>query len=217
MNLKIVALGGLLAFLSSGLVLAQDFRSNTFETSLLYKSQSGEKFGAPEGADEANVAFSSDNGWGLTFGHNFDEHLNLAFEFSKNTPKYETRFIDKEGEARTLKHSATFYSGQLNGTYHLLKGPITPFVTAGLGWSNVDSNVSTGKGYCVPDWYWGWYCHSSSYNKNTFSYSAAVGLRADLNNGVFIRASYGMQWLDEKIGKDQPEFDVGKFEIGLRF
>jgi opacity protein-like surface antigen len=217
MNFKIVALGGLLALLGSGLTLAQDFRSNTWEASLLYKSQSGEKFGAPEGADEANVDFSSDNGWGLTLGYNFDEHLNLAFEFSKNTPKFETRFLDEDGEPRTLSNNASFYSSQLNGTYNLLKGPITPFVTAGLGWTNVDSNISNGNGYCVPDWYWGWYCYSSSYNQNTFSYSAAVGLRADFNTGVFVRASYGRQWLDEKIGKDQPEFDVGKFEIGYRF
>jgi len=44
-----------------------------------------------------------------------------------------------------------------------------------------------------------------------------VGLRADFNNALFVRASYGRQWLDEKIGKDKPEFDVGKIEIGYRF
>ena len=158
MTLKIVAFGSLLTILGSSVALAQDFRSSTWESSLVYKSQSSEKFGAPEGADEANVDFSSDNGWGLTAGYNFDEHLNLAVEVSKNTPRYETKYLDENAGPRTLSHKASFYTGQINGTYHLLKGPITPFVTAGLGWTNVDSNISSGRGYCVPDWYWGWYC-----------------------------------------------------------
>ncbi len=206
-----------LALTISAQAFGQASRAGTWEASLLYKSQSGENFGAPKGPDEANVEFSRDDGWGFTLGYNFDEHLSLAWEFSKNTPKYKTQYQDADGDQQTLSHSASFYSNHLMGTYHLLKGPITPFVSAGLGWSLIDSNVSNGKGYCVPDWYWGWYCYSSSYSQNTFSYNAAVGLRADLNNQIFIRASYGRQWMDKKIGSDKPEFDIGRFEIGYRF
>ena len=126
-----VLIGIVLAITVSTTAVGQSLRAGTWEASLLYKSQSGESFGAPEGPDEANVKFSSDN--------------------------------------------------------------------------------------CVPDWYWGWYCYSSSYDKTAFSYNAALGLRADFNNNIFLRASYGRQWLDEKIGKDKPEFDIGKIEIGYRF
>ena len=164
-----------------------------------------------------DVKFSSDNGWGFTVGYNFNEHLNLAWELSKNTPRYETSLRDAEGDPRTVSHTATFYTSNFNGTYHFMKGPITPFVSAGLGWTTIDSNISDGRGYCVPDWYWGWYCYSSSYDTTTFTYNAALGLRADLKNNMFLRASYGRQWMNEEIGKDKPEFDVGKIEIGYRF
>jgi opacity protein-like surface antigen len=212
-----VLIGIVLAVTVSTTAMAQSRRAGDWEASLLYKSQSGESFGAPEGPDEANVKFSSDNGWGFTLGYNFNEHLNLAWEFSKNTPRYKTSFRDAEGDPRTVSHTATFYTNNFNGTYHFMKGPITPFVSAGLGWTKIDSNISDGRGYCVPDWYWGWYCYSSSYDTTAFSYNAALGLRADFKNKLFLRASYGRQWLDEKIGKDKPEFDIGKIEIGYRF
>jgi len=212
-----VLIGTVLAITVSTTAVGQSLRAGTWEASLLYKSQSGESFGAPEGPDEANVKFSSDNGWGFTLGYNFNEHLNLAWEFSKNTPRYKTSFRDAEGDPQTLSHTATLYTNNFNGTYHFLKGPITPFVSAGLGWTKIDSNISDGRGYCVPNWYWGWYCYSSSYDTTAFSYNAALGLRADLKNNIFLRASYGRQWMDEKIGKDKPEFDIGKIEIGYRF
>lgn len=206
-----------LALTVSAGAVAQSRQAGDWEVSLLYKSQSEERFGAPTGPDEANVNFGSDNGWGFTVGYNFDEHFNLAWEFSKNTPRYKTRFRDAEGNARTLSHTASFYTNNLNGTYHFLKGPITPFVSAGLGWALIDSNVSDGRGYCVPDYFWGWYCYSSSYDETTFTYSAAVGLRADFGNNIFLRASYGRQWMNEDIGRDEPEFDIGKVEFGFRF
>ncbi|MEH6549139.1 MAG: outer membrane beta-barrel protein [Pseudomonadales bacterium] len=207
----------LLAAVLSTTAFAQSKRDQDWEVALVYKYQSAESFGAPEGADEANVAFDSSNGWGFNVGYNFNEHLNLAWEFTHSKPDYTTHFLDEDQEERTLSHTSTFISNHLVGTYHLLKGPITPYISAGLGYTNVDSNISDGSGYCVPDYYWGWYCYSSSYNKGSFSYNAAIGLRADISNTIFVRASYGRQWLDQKIGTDTPTFDIGRLEIGYRF
>jgi opacity protein-like surface antigen len=163
------------------------------------------------------VDFGSDNGWGFSLGYNFDEHLSLGIEITANNSDYSVVFEDKNGDIKRFDHNADFYSTTFNLRYHFLEGPVQPFIMAGLGWTSVDSNISTGKGYCVPDYYWGWYCYQTSYSETGMSYSTAAGVRVELPNRLFLRASYGMQWLNEDIGDDSTNFDVGLLELGIVF
>jgi opacity protein-like surface antigen len=88
---------------------------------------------------------------------------------------------------------------------------------AGAGWTTVDSNISDGDGYCYPDYYWGWVCHSSSYSESNLSYNLGIGLKADISKTMFTRGSYGRQWIDFSDANSDPEFDVFRLELGFKY
>lgn len=190
-------------------------RDQGWEVTMMLKDQGAETISGPV---ESEADFSSNTGWGFSVGYNFNSALNLAFEMSHTNPKYRATFLDEDGESRTISHRSDFYTGNFNLTYHFMpQAKIRPFVMAGAGWTTVDSNVSDGKGYCVPDYYWGWYCYNTSYSETNFSYNAAVGLKADLSKTMFLRGSYGMQWIDLGGGSSDSELDVYRLELGFKY
>ena len=193
----------------------QQSRDQGWEVTIMLKEQGSESIAGPQ---DSAANFSSNTGWGFTMGYNFNNALNLAFEMSHTDPKYKATFLDQQGDPRSISHRSDFYTGNFNLTYTLLPGAkIRPFVVAGAGWTTVDSNVSDGKGYCVPDYYWGWYCYNSSYSDTDFSYNAGVGLKADISKTMFVRGSYGMQWIDMGAGSSDPEFETFRLELGFKY
>ena len=96
----------------------------------------------------------------------------------------------KPGESSTLR---------FHGTYNILSGNFTPFVTAGLGWTYIDTNIPSGlpESFC---WYypwWGQYCgtYVPTHDTTKFSYNAGAGLRLDVGTAVF-RFLVNSQWVD---------------------
>ena len=192
-------------------------RKQTWETSFEVVYLGGELMEFDHGS---SVDSDSDIGWGFTFGYNLDEHLNLGFEFNTNHTRYNATIIpeDPTENVHQIKHKMTTYTAQFNGIYHFSPGPVTPYIQAGLGWTNIDSNVADGppSGYC--GWYWGYYyCNTyyRTYDKDSFSYNMALGFRVDLSRTTFVRASYGVLWVDMSKVSSTPTFELGRLEIGM--
>ncbi len=200
----------------------QQNRDAGWELSILIKDQTSESV---EGPNDSEVSFASNTGWGFSVGYNFDKHWNVAFEASHTDPKFRATFDDEDGVSRTISHRSDFFSGMFNLTYHILPGyklsfmpaDIEPFIVGGIGWTNIDSNISDGNSYCRPGYYWGWYCYNSSYSETEFSYSAGIGVKTLINKDMFIRTSYGRQWVDIGEGSSDPEFDIFKLELGFKY
>lgn len=225
--MKLLMLSIVLMIFVASSVSAQGYyrqknRDQGWELALLIKDQTAETV---EGPNKSEVDFASTTGWGFSVGYNFDKHWNLAFEASHTDPKYKATFDDEEGISRSISHRSDFFTGMFNLTYHILPGykfsfmpaNIEPFVVGGIGWATVDSNVSDGNSYCRPGYYWGWYCQNSSYSETEFSYSAGVGVKTSLSKDMFIRTSYGRQWIDAGKGSSDPEFDIFKLEFGFKY
>ena len=72
-----------------------------------------------------------------------------------------------------------------NAIWHLMDGPLTPYVGAGLGWTWIDTNVPTGPPVtgCWWDPWWGYVCYTDYPTKTTdaFSYQAILGVRYEFN------------------------------------
>jgi len=102
-----------------------------------------------------------------------------------------------------------------------MEGPISPFIEAGFGWTNVDSNIISGPPItgCWWDPWWGYICDTffSTYSENLTSYSAAAGLRWDFNNYYGMRAAYGILELDTRSGTENAQFDMWRVEFAWRF
>jgi len=172
-----------------------------------------------EGKGGSGVDVSDDVGWGFGLGYNYDNHWNLSFVLDSNNSNYRATYIGEDGDVKNIRHSLSTYSGQFNAQYNFSEGALTPFVQAGLGWTYIDSNVSnsTENGWCYNDPWYGYRCYTSTYDDNSFSYNAAVGIRWDIGRTMFVRGTYGLRWLDIGGARSTPEMAIGSFEIGSRF
>jgi opacity protein-like surface antigen len=172
------------------------------------------------GENGTGVDIDSDTGWGFTLGYNLNQHVLINFEFSSLTPDYEATLIDDKGESHTINHEMNVVQSQLNLVYHFMTEQFTPFVQAGLGWSYLDSNIAKGppNSICWWDPWWGYVCdnYQNTFNDTRFSYNVAAGVRYELDNSMFFRASYQQSWIDLT---DSEDADIGSFhlEIGSIF
>jgi len=102
----------------------------------------------------------------------------------------------------------------------VLAGNFTPFVTGGLGWTYIDTNIPAGlpESFC---WYYPWYgsyCSTYVPTKSTtrFSYNAGLGLRLDVGKGVF-RGMVNSQWADFGGSYGSSNFIQYRIDFGVKF
>lgn len=171
------------------------------------------------GGNGESVDFDSDTGLGFTFGYNFDNHLAMRFEGTYLSPSYDATLVTEEGELIEIGHKADIFQGDVKGVYNFLTGPVTPFIQAGIGWTYIDSNVASSPPTtgCWWDPFFGYICAPfySTYDDNNFSYSVGAGLRYELENGMFLRASADRTWIDGLGSAGTPSFDVLRLELGF--
>jgi len=202
----------------SSVALAQNYgsREGRLEGSFLVNYQVGQ-----DESFEGGAALDIDDsmGWGFSFGWNWTSKVNLSYSFMVNKPDY-SAVIVPEGEApQTVDHELSKYSHHFNGTYHFLDGDITPFVTGGIGWTKLDSNIADGlpEVGCWWDPWWGYVCFQDwdTYSETEFTYNLGVGVRWDINSNLFSRAAYSREFISVK-GSDL-NFDMATLEIGWMF
>jgi opacity protein-like surface antigen len=194
----------------------EGLRDGTWEATLLLGSQGGLGLGGENGSA---VDFDSELAWGFSVGWNWTEKWNLSWRFMLAKPDYTATIVSEDPDigTRLLSYSADRYSNQFSATYHFLRGPLTPYVQAGLGWAKVDSNIpsqppTTG---CWWDPWWGYICDTTwnTYDASGFSYSVGLGLRWDINSALFMRGSVNREFFSA----DRADFDFDTYalELGL--
>jgi opacity protein-like surface antigen len=189
-------------------------RYRTWEVSLLTQYQTGSDQDFEEGAA---LEIDSSLGWGFGFGWNWTEKWNISYRFSLNKPDYSATIVPEIGVPQTINYTMSKYSHQFNATYHFLKGPITPYLQAGVGWTKLDSNVpdsapSTG---CWWDPWWGYICNTtwSTYSTSQFTYNLGLGLRWDINGAMFLRGVYARQFIS--VDNGNLDFDTLTMDFGV--
>lgn len=172
-----------------------------------------------DGKNGSGVEIDSDIGWGFTLGYNVNPHILVNYQFSVTTPDYEATLTGEDGNrALQIKRDMDLYSSQFNVVYNLMTEQFTPFVQAGLGWSYLDSNVSKGlsNSFCWYDPWWGLVCENDTFSDTRFSYNVAAGVRYELKNNMFFRASYQQNWIDMS-HSDDISIGMVHIEIGSIF
>jgi hypothetical protein len=147
----------------------------------------------------------------------------MSFDIGWNSPGYDATIVSADTPPLANEQASgelSTSSLHLNLLYNFIAGPITPFVTAGIGSTFVDSNLAYGPPVysCWYDPYWGYYCgyYQPTYSESRFSYDASIGMRWDLARDAFLRASIGSYWIDMKNSGNQ-NFTTGRLEIGFMF
>ena len=224
MTLRRIALLLVLLLLSTS-VQAQRFnkkpdyaglRDGTWEASLLIGNQSSASATADNGA---SLDLDSEFGWGFSVGWNMTPKWNFSWTFMLVEPSYSATIVPENPEIppQTLNYSATRYANQLNATYHFLRGPITPFIEAGIGYSKLDSNVPSAPPVtgCWWDPWWGYICNTtwSTYDSSEFTWNVGLGLRWDVNGALFVRGAWNREFFSGD--RADLDFDTLNLEAGL--
>jgi opacity protein-like surface antigen len=174
------------------------------------------------GREGSTLSLSSRSGLQIGVDYLLTSQLSVGFDMTWVRPRYAATLVPEDGSAPVdVSYRANIFSGQFNGAYSFIDGPITPYVEAGLGWTHFDSNVSDSAPIvgCWWDPWWGYICDAfySTYSSTSFSYGAAAGLRWDLDRNLFLKAGY--RWLEVESNKvvSKPVLEQASLEIGWRF
>jgi len=193
-------------------------RDTRFEASVILAYQNG-----LEESSEGDSAIDVDSkiGWGISVGWNWTAKWNLSYRLMSTEPKYLATVVPDDPLLlpQTVEHKLSKYSHQFNATYNFSEKAFTPFVLAGIGWTKLDSNVPSGPPdtACWWDPWWGYICVSDfrTYQTTDFSYNLGLGVRWDINNAVFTKATFSREFLS--LDNGTLNFDMAILEMGLMF
>jgi opacity protein-like surface antigen len=192
-------------------------RSRSWEATIQVLGTGSESRNGENGSE---VDFDSATGWGFGVAYNFNEHLAVGFDGAFVKPKYTATFNTDEDGLVSLRHKASVFNGQLNGTWNIMKGPFTPYLQLGIGWTHIDSNVADGPPVtgCWWDPWWGYVCSNfySTYKDTRFSWGAGAGLRYDFQNRMFVKGSINRVEIDGGNNEVDIKFDVWRLELGWK-
>jgi len=209
-----------LALLAAAPAVAQTNRAGRSEIYLAPTFTDGKNYSF-EGGSSART----DTGTGLTLGfaHNFNPHLSAGVELAWGEQDYRATVQPGVGNLNAAGQiSGTIESSTLRffGTYNLLASNFTPFVTGGLGWTYVDTNIPSGlpENVCWAYPWYGVYCATYVPTQTTtkFSYNAGAGLRLDAGRGVF-RLLVNSQWVDFGGSYGSSNVIQYRLDIGTKF
>ena len=88
------------------------------------------------GSNGSRASIDSDWGFGLGLAYNFNNHFALGGELTWNDAGYRATVVPGPGNPGTpfnLAGTMETSTLRMNGTWHLLAGNFTPFVTGGIG------------------------------------------------------------------------------------
>lgn len=169
-----------------------------------------------EGTNLSEARIESDLGWGMGFGYNVNERVNVGFAFTwRSTPYTATVVADVDPrEAQDYSSWLDASTVALGADFNLLPKRFTPYVSGGIGWTFIDSNIPADlyQGCWWHPWY-GYMCGTavSTYGTDEFSYSIGVGLRLELSEMFFVRVGYDYNGvnIDGADGLDIFRLDAG--------
>lgn len=167
----------------------------------------------------------SDTGYGLTLGYayNFDQHKALGVEVAWGSADYRATVqpgVGNVNSATDIRGTLDTWTVRFLGNWYLTKGDIAPYITGGLGWTYIDTNIPTGLPQNVC-WYYPWYgSYCAAYvptaTSTKFSYNVGAGIRAELGKG-FIRAGVNEQWMDFGGSYGSSAFTQYRIDFGVKF
>ncbi len=173
------------------------------------------------GQGGASVDLNEDWGFGFGFGYNFNDHFQLNGLFNYNSRGYDATAVKDDGTTRRYSNYTESSTLSMNGVYYILSGNITPFVSGGVGYTFMDTNIQTGpaSGTCWYDPWWGYVCDSyvPTKTENAFSYNGGIGVRFDVNREFGLQAGYYKSWIDVSNASGTPDFDTWKMDFIIRF
>lgn len=172
-----------------------------------------------------NVKIEDNWGFGIQFGYNFNEHLNLGGLFSWSRPDYQGTVQPAPGipiapGPRSTSGTIETSTFGMILTYNLLAGPLTPYLDAMVAGTYVNTDIASGPPIpgCFWDPWFGYICGTVQPTKyDTYlAYGFGGGLRWDVNRTFFMRGGFRQQFVDVA-NTGTPSFTIFKLDLGVKF
>jgi opacity protein-like surface antigen len=169
----------------------------------------------------STLSLDDDLGLGLNFGYRLNPRFEVNFTLDWNSFDYRgtLQSADNPGLSADVSGDMEWFVPRVNGSFNFLKGPLTPYVSAGIGWAFIDTNIPTGQ-VSVGCWWDPWYgqiCtpYQPTLSTDELTYQAGAGLRWDAGENFSARLSYEKTWLDLSNTQSAPGLD--QLKIGLLY
>jgi opacity protein-like surface antigen len=218
---KLTLLIAALALAATSLPTQAQSRTDKWDFSIQLKHSDSKTI---NGGSGSSAQIDGVTGFGLGLAYNFNEHLSLGGDFDWTNPDYHATVTPAVGNANAAyKVNGSLSSSSLHGvlTWNFLSGPVTPFVSGGLGGTWVITDIPAGPpiNVCWWDPWWGYYCGSSVpvRSGSFFSYNASAGMRFDLDRRWSLRAQVTEQWVDVGGSVGMPSTLQYRVDLGYRF
>ena len=170
----------------------------------------------------SSASLDSDLGIALTFGYRFSEKLELTFGLDWNNIDYKASVVKADpplaGTTVNIDGTLEAFTPRVGVNFNFIDGPITPYVTAMIGYSFIDTNVPDGPPQtgCWWDPWYGQICGTWQDTRTTdkFMYGAGLGVRWDVNRAWSMRFGYEKHWID---ANGSPDFDQLKLGVSVMY
>ena len=172
-----------------------------------------------EHGGEANISKRSSLAFG--FGYNLNAHIELGGRFSSSSSSMSGTIIPEDDPSTPVQFTSNLYTSSINFdfTYNIFSGPFTPYISANLGYTYLDSGLPTGEIISGCGWYFGWYyCGpvAQTFTSNEFNYGAGLCLRYYFNRKLYIKGGVSKNYIDLN-STNTPDFTIYQFIIGFMF
>jgi opacity protein-like surface antigen len=171
----------------------------------------------------SRLSLNDDLGAGLTFGYRFNSQFELQFGIDWNSVDYHgtLQSANFPGASASVNGDMETFTPQINAVWNFMDAPLTPFVTGGIGWAFIDTNIPTGQVQvgCWWDPWWGQICtpYQPTKSVDSFTYQLGAGVRWDFGEYATARFSYEKVWVDLNKASSTPGLDQLKLGFAWRY
>ena len=163
----------------------------------------------------------SDLGLAITFTYRLNARFEVEFGLDWNTVDYDVTVVSASVPGRSFdaRGDLESFTPHLEANFNLFEGPFTPYVTGGVGWTFIDTNIPNGppETACWWDPWYGYVCDTwqSTRTADELTYQLGVGVRWDFSDSQMVRLGYEKRWIDVSTASGTPDFD--QLKLGLVF
>jgi opacity protein-like surface antigen len=174
-----------------------------------------------EGGSLADL--DDDVGLALVFAYRFNNRLDLQFSLDWNTIDYniDVESADTGGIGFSAEGDLESFTPRVALNFNILEGDFTPYITGGVGWAFIDTNIPDERAQsgCYWDPWWGYVCGTwqSTRSIDELTYSLGVGVRWDISDTITLKMAYEEHWIELEQADGTPALDQLKFGIYARY
>jgi opacity protein-like surface antigen len=219
----LLALAGMLLPVPAQIPMATDPLSRAGKTEFYgigqYLHSSDITFDGPYGDIKTKMDDTGLGGFGAAY--HFNDFFSLRADFMFGGATFSADVPTSEGSTMAIKQDALIQTGRLNVDWNMINRRITPFVTVGIGYQYMETELENAPP--VGGWYYDpWYGYVYYYDhpvawQTDFTWNAGVGFRWNVTDTLFIKASANATWLEYSGAKGITTQLEGIFCIGYTF